>query len=184
MEAFLERADLQRAQPAITKPVAPAVDKITARANGPRTEIAPTEMARAEMPLSLLVAQAAEEQGLDSGPTDGLAGGPNGGAQVVEASDALAQADRLDATPLFTSIVAREDVRNLLPYNEPVQASAERLGLPLESILVVSDTDSNLRAGRASGMITVGVLNGLGERDDFTDADLILDHVTELAEWL
>ncbi len=179
VEAFLRRADLQRSQLAITEPAPPALDKITPRTGVPREEMPPQEMTRQEMPLALLVAQAAAEQGRSRS----VRNGPNDGVQIVEATE-FEQAAPPDAPPLFQSIVAREDVRNLLPYNEPVQASAQRLGLPLASILVVSDTDSNLRAGRASGMVTVGVLNGLGQRDDFTDADLVIDHVTDLAEWL
>ena len=198
VEAFLQRADLQHAEPTLVEAAAPAEGNVTPRGamlskemSGEemlREQIPREKMLREEMPLSLLVAQAAEEQGLARGAVAGPANGPvdslNGGVKVLATSDDAAVADPAAAPPLFESIVAREDVRNLLPYNEPVQALAERLGLPLESILVVSDTDSNLRAGRASGMITVGVLHGLGERDDFTDADLIVAHVTELAEWL
>ena len=205
VEAFLQRADLQHAGSphagsALVKAAAPAESNVTPRGatlnREPREEMPKEKMSRGEMPLSLLVAQAAEEQGLArgavsgtvdgpvNGPTSGSVNSQNDGAQASAAPDDAAFPDPAAAPPLFESIVAREDVRNLLPYNEPVQALAERLGLPLESILVVSDTDSNLRAGRASGMITVGVLHGLGERDDFTDADLIVEHVTELAEWL
>ncbi len=202
VEAFLQRAGLQHAEPALVEAAAPSEGNVTPRGAMLSKEVSGEEMlrekmtgekmSREEMPLSLLVAQAAEEQGLargavadpTAGPANGPVDSPNGGVKVLATSDDAAVVDPAAARPLFESIVAREDVRNLLPYNEPVQALAERLGLPLESILVVSDTDSNLRAGRASGMITVGVLHGLGERDDFTDADLIVADVTELAEWL
>lgn len=94
--------------------------------------------------------------------------------------------DLIESTevPLFESVITREDVRNLLPYSDLMLAVAEQLDLPLEQILVVSDTDANLRAGRASGMITVGVLSGLGREGDFADADLILPDTADLGEWL
>ena len=84
----------------------------------------------------------------------------------------------------FDLVIAREDVRNLLPRGEALLLVASRLNLAPDTILVVSDTDTNLRSARAAEMTSAGVLNGLGMEQDFRDAELVLASVTDLVEWL
>lgn len=85
---------------------------------------------------------------------------------------------------LFQTIITQEDVRNLLPHSEGLRAAADVLALEPNVVLVVSDTDVNLRSGRAADMATAGALWGLGRRTDLSDADLLLEYPTELCEWL
>jgi pyrophosphatase PpaX len=85
---------------------------------------------------------------------------------------------------LFAVTLAREDVRNILPNSEPLQVAATHLGLAPDQLLMVSDTDTNLRAGRAMAMSTAGVLTGLGREPDMLDADLTLAQPADLLEWL
>lgn len=85
---------------------------------------------------------------------------------------------------VFQVILAREDVRSLLPHSEGLLRLVEQLSLTPDQILVVSDTDTNLRAGRAMGMAVAGVLSGLGEAEDMDEADLTLSSLPELEEWL
>jgi phosphoglycolate phosphatase len=85
---------------------------------------------------------------------------------------------------LFTAIVTRNEVRNLLPHSEGLLLLTQQLGLNAEQILIVSDSDVNLRAGRAMGMASAAVLTGLGEKDHMRETDLILDNLEELKEWL
>lgn len=85
---------------------------------------------------------------------------------------------------LFQTIVTRQDVRNLLPHSEGLTLIAEQLQLVPEQLLVVSDSDVNLRTGRAMGMAAAGVLSGLGEAQDMRDADIVVQDVCELDEWL
>jgi beta-phosphoglucomutase-like phosphatase (HAD superfamily) len=75
-------------------------------------------------------------------------------------------------------------MRNLLPHSEGLTTIATRLALLPNQILMVSDTDVNLRAARAMEMATVGVLNGLGREQDMREADLVLPTTIELEEWL
>jgi HAD superfamily hydrolase (TIGR01509 family) len=93
------------------------------------------------------------------------------------------QATWIDAS-LFHTIATRDDVRNLLPHSQGLLYLAQQLALAPEQILVVSDSDVNLRAGRAMGMAAAGVLSGLGEEQDMRDADIVLHNVAELTEWL
>jgi phosphoglycolate phosphatase-like HAD superfamily hydrolase len=84
----------------------------------------------------------------------------------------------------FDLVIGREDVRNLLPRGEALLLAASRLSLEPDKILVVSDTDTNLRSARAAEMTSAGVLNGLGMEQDFRYAELVLPSVTGLTEWL
>lgn len=94
----------------------------------------------------------------------------------------LSNADLNDK--LFDFVLAREDVRNLLPHSEGLLTLTALLQIPPAQILVVSDTDTNLRAGRAMGMAVAGVLSGLGESVDMDETDLTLSSLPELEEWL
>lgn len=85
---------------------------------------------------------------------------------------------------IFQLLLAREDVRSLLPHSEGLLRLVEQLGLEPGQILVVSDTDTNLRAARAMGMAVAGVLSGLGEAADMDETDLTLSSLPELEEWL
>lgn len=85
---------------------------------------------------------------------------------------------------LFDSVVTREDVRNLLPHNEGLLKAANQLELQASALLVVSDTDVNLRSGRAIQMATAGILSGLGHRRDLEEADILLERPADLCEWL
>lgn len=85
---------------------------------------------------------------------------------------------------LFCSVVAREDVRNILPHSEPLTKALPHLGVLPAQVLLVGDTDASLRAGRATDMATAGVASGLGSTDNLRDADLILERPDSLLEWL
>jgi beta-phosphoglucomutase-like phosphatase (HAD superfamily) len=85
---------------------------------------------------------------------------------------------------LFEAVIDREEVRSLLPHGEGLLAVSALLQLSPTQILLVSDTDTNLRAGRAMGMAVAGVLSGLGETVDMDATDLTVTAVPELEEWL
>lgn len=88
------------------------------------------------------------------------------------------------AADLFHAILTREDVRNLVPNNEAFLAATELMDLELENMLVVSDSDSFLRSGSATGMATAGVLCGLSEEQDIQSADIVVGTTSDLSEWL
>lgn len=85
---------------------------------------------------------------------------------------------------IFEVVLTRAEVRNLLPRSEGLGVIAERLGLQPNQLLMVSDTDVNLRAARAMEMATAGVMTGLGVAEEMREADLVLTSVTELTDWL
>jgi predicted PurR-regulated permease PerM/phosphoglycolate phosphatase-like HAD superfamily hydrolase len=85
---------------------------------------------------------------------------------------------------LFALILTGEDVRNVLPHSEGLVAIAQRLNLETNQLLMVSDTEVNLRAASAMDLATAGVLSGLGRPADLREADLVLPTLNELEEWL
>ena len=84
----------------------------------------------------------------------------------------------------FARLIGSEDTRNLLPNGDPLELAVTELQLEPGQILMVSDTDSNLRSARALEMATVGVLCGLGEENDLAESDLVLGTTAELRDWL
>jgi predicted PurR-regulated permease PerM/phosphoglycolate phosphatase-like HAD superfamily hydrolase len=84
----------------------------------------------------------------------------------------------------FALLISREDAGSLLPHSDPLIIATNRLLLEPNQVLMVSDTDSNLRSARALEMATVGVLCGLGEESDMLESDLILAATPELLDWL
>lgn len=85
---------------------------------------------------------------------------------------------------LFTVMLTREEMRSFLPHSEGLTTIADRLNLQPAQLLIVSDTDANLRAARAMEMATAGVLTGVGRAEEMHEADLVLVSVAELEQWL
>ncbi|MCB0072926.1 MAG: AI-2E family transporter [Caldilineaceae bacterium] len=85
---------------------------------------------------------------------------------------------------IFIAVIAREDVRNLVPNSEALMLAAQIMETEPIQTLIVSDGDPILRSGSATGMATAGVLSGLDREKDLASADLVLGTTAELTEWL
>ncbi|MFN8441354.1 MAG: AI-2E family transporter [Caldilineaceae bacterium] len=85
---------------------------------------------------------------------------------------------------LFAAIVTRDEVRNSLPQSDTLALALQKLDALPEQVLMVSDTDVNLRAARAMEMATAGVLTGLGTANSLSDADIVVARADSLLEWL
>lgn len=71
------------------------------------------------------------------------------------------------------------------PSPAPLLAFAAAMGLPPEQVVMVGDSTHDLEAGRAAGMMTVGVLTGPAEAADLAHlADAVLPDVGHLPSWL
>lgn len=71
------------------------------------------------------------------------------------------------------------------PAADPLLAFAAQQGLDPACVVMVGDSTHDLQAGRAAGMITVGVLTGPALADDLVDlADVILPDIGHLPAWL
>ena len=58
------------------------------------------------------------------------------------------------------------------------------LGISEGQCVLVGDTQVDVRAAKAAGALMIGVLSGLGEESDLREADLIIDSVVQLSDWL
>jgi HAD superfamily hydrolase (TIGR01509 family) len=83
-------------------------------------------------------------------------------------------------------IVTADDVRYKKPAAEPLVQCSEKLGVPAEKCVYVGDTRVDIRAGKAAGMGTVGVLTGFDGYDTLKNEtpDAIIGSIAQLSETL
>jgi phosphoglycolate phosphatase-like HAD superfamily hydrolase len=83
-------------------------------------------------------------------------------------------------------IVTADDVRHKKPAAEPLVQCSEKLGVSAEKCVYVGDTRVDIRAGKAAGMGTVGVLTGFDDYDTLKNEtpDAIIGSIAQLSETL
>jgi HAD superfamily hydrolase (TIGR01549 family) len=82
----------------------------------------------------------------------------------------------------FTCVAGALTCPHTKPYPDPIYWAAQKMGVQPENCLMIGDTTVDIRAGKAAGAQTVGVLCGFGERPELErlGADLILESTPEL----
>ena len=82
----------------------------------------------------------------------------------------------------FQQIVTGQTCRYTKPYPHPILYAAQSMGVAPETVLMVGDTTVDIRAGKAAGAQTVGVLCGFGQEAELRreGADLILPSTPDL----
>ena len=90
--------------------------------------------------------------------------------------------EQFNLLPYFKCIAVAQTCRHTKPFPDPVLWAAGQMGVPPENCLMVGDTTVDIRAGRAAGTQTVGVLCGFGEEPELRkhQADLVLVTTPEL----
>ena len=85
---------------------------------------------------------------------------------------------------LFEVIITSDDVVKRKPAPDPLIACAQQLGLKPDNCVYVGDTTTDIRAGKAAGMRTVGVLTGFDEYEalETEKPDAIIKNVQNLLE--
>jgi len=104
---------------------------------------------------------------------------------IVSARDeesTLAFLNQFEIHHLFQSVVTAQTCIYTKPFPDPIIRAAQDKGIPPENCLMVGDTTVDIRAGKAAGAQTVGVLCGFGTEKELrrAGADLILNHTHEL----
>jgi phosphoglycolate phosphatase-like HAD superfamily hydrolase len=86
----------------------------------------------------------------------------------------------------FPVIVTGQTCARTKPHPMPVLWAAAHMGIPPEACLMVGDTKVDIRAGRAAGAQTAGVLCGFGMQAELlrAGADVILKSTSELTNYL
>lgn len=82
------------------------------------------------------------------------------------------------------SLISQEKISHLPPHTEALTLSMAQLRLPPDSLLMVADTEVQLRPARLLGVATVGVISGLSDAAHLADVDLILDSAAQLEDRL
>ncbi|SNY57058.1 phosphoglycolate phosphatase [Pseudooceanicola antarcticus] len=88
-------------------------------------------------------------------------------------------------TEFFSFIAGFDSGFGSKPDPDPLLAFAASAGLPASQVAMIGDSPHDLIAGRAAGMICVGVLTGLAQAEDLAPyAHVVLPHIGHLPEWL
>ena len=85
---------------------------------------------------------------------------------------------------LFEVIITSDDIENRKPAPEPLIACAQKLQVDSGKCVYVGDTRTDIQAGKAAGMKTVGVLTGFDDYDMLAKEgpDAIIDSIRNLLE--
>jgi N-acetyl-D-muramate 6-phosphate phosphatase len=105
---------------------------------------------------------------------------------VVSARDVESTSEFLHQSGLekyFLCVAGSLTVEHTKPYPDPIVWAAKQMGVRPENCLMIGDTTVDIRAGKAAGAQTVGVLCGFGEENELRrkGADAILKTTPELA---
>lgn len=98
----------------------------------------------------------------------------------------LAFLEQYNLQPFFQAVATSQTCRYTKPYPHPILWAAQQMGIPPEACLMIGDTSVDIRAGKAAGAQTVGVLCGFGSQPGLlrAGADLILPSPAELVDVL
>jgi HAD superfamily hydrolase (TIGR01509 family) len=104
---------------------------------------------------------------------------------VVSARDELSTMTFLRRAGLlnyFKVVVTALTTPHTKPFPDPILFAARELGVGPEACLMIGDTTADIRAGRAAGSQTVGVLCGFGDQRELQrqGADVILPSTSDL----
>ena len=85
---------------------------------------------------------------------------------------------------LIETIVTSDDVENRKPAPDPLIACAKQLDIPPAKCVYVGDTTTDIQAGKAAGMRTVGVLTGFDDHDLLNQEmpDAIIESIKDLKD--
>ena len=85
---------------------------------------------------------------------------------------------------LFEVIITSDDVEKRKPAPDPLLVCAEKFRMKSEKCVYVGDTRIDIKAGKAAGMKTVGVLSGFDHYDMLASEspDAIIDSIRNLVE--
>jgi phosphoglycolate phosphatase-like HAD superfamily hydrolase len=98
----------------------------------------------------------------------------------------MAFLNHFELTGFFTCIATGQTCRRTKPHPDPILWAARQANVSPSECLMVGDTTIDIRAGKAAGAQTVGVLCGFGQREELLQAgaDLVLPRTTDLLNTL
>lgn len=110
---------------------------------------------------------------------------PCGVATNDAESSAVTHVKALGLEGRFARILGFDSGYGGKPAPEMLWAFSGHCSLDPASVAMIGDSTHDLHAGRAAGMVCVGVLTGPAKRKDLAaHADVVLDSVADLPDWL
>ena len=78
------------------------------------------------------------------------------------------------------NIVSKDDVKNKKPHPEGIFKLINKWGLSPHNIVIFGDSPTDIQAGKEAGVITVGVLSGVGNLHHFKkcNADYVIQDIS------
>jgi HAD superfamily hydrolase (TIGR01509 family) len=86
--------------------------------------------------------------------------------------------------PLFDFVLVREDYGQSKPNPEPYLKALQMSGYPPASCLVIEDSERGLTAAKAAGLACWVIPTGLSRSGDFSAADKVLEHISQVPVYL
>jgi HAD superfamily hydrolase (TIGR01509 family) len=90
----------------------------------------------------------------------------------------------LEIDHYFHHTVSRDDVSAGKPAPEIYLKACDKLGFRAEKCIAIEDTPVGIRAAKAAGMTAVAFPNQITKNLDFSQADLIIEEITSLLDFL
>jgi len=92
--------------------------------------------------------------------------------------------NQFDIRSLFKSVITAQSCIYTKPFPDPIFLAAINMGVPPQQCLMIGDTTVDIRAGKAAGAQTVGVLCGFGTERELrrAGADMILKSTADLLD--
>lgn len=92
--------------------------------------------------------------------------------------------EQFDLLKFFSALATAQTCEKTKPYPDPLLWVMQSIGVAPEQCLMIGDTTVDIKAGRAAGCKTIGVLCGFGEREELqrAGADVIMEKTTDLLE--
>lgn len=90
--------------------------------------------------------------------------------------------EQYDLVKYFDVVVTGLSAVHTKPYPDPILLAAQKMNVSPENCLMIGDTTVDIRAGKAAGAQTLGVLCGFGEEPELKHfgADDIVEDTTKL----
>jgi HAD superfamily hydrolase (TIGR01509 family) len=105
---------------------------------------------------------------------------PLGLATSADRDRADIRLNLLGVKDLFDVIITRDDVSNAKPSPEIYILAAKKLQLNPENCLAIEDSLVGLSAAKNAGLFTVAVRTKWTEDEEFNDADLVVDKISDI----
>lgn len=92
--------------------------------------------------------------------------------------------DQFNLNPFFISIATAQTCKHTKPYPDPIIWAAGKMDVSPDECLMIGDTTVDIKAAKAAGAQSVGVLCGFGKKDELNraGADLILENTSNLTD--